>query len=61
MDFMTMRTFLRGGYARLRGPTLVVRHGIPVFTVMPHGSARAIDERIPKELIDRPEPREAPR
>lgn len=43
MRFMTIRDFLRGGYQRLDGPTLIVRHGLPLFTVMPHGSAPAID------------------
>lgn len=41
---MTLRVFLRGGYQELQGPTMVVKHGIPVFTVMPHGMAPAADQ-----------------
>lgn len=45
MKFMSIREFLRGGYQRITGPTMIVRRGIPLFTVMPHGTAPAADER----------------
>lgn len=46
MKFMTLRTFLRGGYQTITSPTMVVRRGIPLFTVMPHGMAQALDEKV---------------
>lgn len=46
MQFMTLRVFLRGGYQRLTGPTMVVKRGLPLFTVMPHGQGYAIDTRV---------------
>lgn len=54
MKFMTIRTFLRGGYHELEGPTMVVRHGIPMFTVMPHGAAPAADASYVASLTAEP-------
>lgn len=55
---MTLRTFLRGGYQQVVEPTMVVKRGIPLFTVMPHGSAPAADKKTEDayrrtELTDR--------
>lgn len=55
MRFMTLREFLRGGYQRLQGPTMIVRRGLPLFTVMPHGSAPVIDSQWLKESEQRNE------
>lgn len=46
MKFMTLRAFLRGGYQTITGPTMIVKRGLPLFTVMPHGSAPALDEKV---------------
>lgn len=54
MKFMTIREFLRGGYQRLVGPTMVVRHGIPMFTVMPHGAAPRADGAYVDSLLGVP-------
>lgn len=35
MKVMSVRDFLRGGYKTLKEPTLISRHGIPMFTVFP--------------------------
>lgn len=35
MKTMAIREFLRGGYQELNEPTLVMKHGKPVFTVLP--------------------------
>lgn len=51
MRFMTIREFLRGGYLKLTGPTMIVRHGIPLFTVMPHGSAAAAESGYVASLL----------
>lgn len=53
MRFMTLRVFLRGGYQRIEGPTMVVKRGLPLFTVMPHGSAPAWDQKVVKAFETR--------
>ncbi len=35
MKWMPIRQFLRGGYQKLEGPTVITSHGHPLFTVMP--------------------------
>lgn len=36
MKTMSVRDFLRGGYLEVREATVVMKHGHPVFTVIPH-------------------------
>jgi len=38
MQWMSMRTFLRGGYKNLEETTVISNHGRPVFTVFPYNS-----------------------
>lgn len=53
MRFMTLRTFLRGGYQQISEPTMVVKHGLPLFTVMPHGKAPALDKEVERSYTER--------
>lgn len=32
---MPVREFLRGGYQTITEPTIIIKHGYPVFTVFP--------------------------
>lgn len=54
MKVMTVRDFLRGGYKKLREPTLISKHGVPIFTVFPPKPAARLaagegDRREPSE------------
>lgn len=53
MRFMTLRVFLRGGYQQIQGPTMIVKRGLPLFTVMPHGSAPAWDQKVEQAYVER--------
>ena len=35
MKIMPIREFLRGGYHALSAPTIVMKHGRPIFTAIP--------------------------
>lgn len=50
---MTLRAFLRGGYQQITAPTMIVKRGLPLFTVMPHGTAPAIDEKVAADYAER--------
>lgn len=36
INVVPIREFLRGGYRKLQGPTVVSSHGRPIFTVLPY-------------------------
>lgn len=47
MKWMTIRTFLRGGYQKITEPTIITKQGYPYFTVMP--AKRGQDGVVPQD------------
>ena len=54
---MSIREFLRGGYQNLTEGTIVMRHSVPLFTAMPHTSARnaEVSRETPPKRRETPE------
>jgi hypothetical protein len=55
---MGIRDFVRGGYLNMREGTVVLRHGQPFFTAIPHNAS--LSRETPVELPGTPQNRTEP-
>lgn len=52
MRVMPLRVFLREGYQRITEPTVITKHGYPVFSVFPAPGARTSTDISPTSTQD---------